>query len=103
MFLVAISCYIPDKGESANHPMIILKDERVMEIRNLVKQATEGALLEKLLNESLFKTPPDRFELPPAFDGYPDVDTYRDLEFYLEVHPGKNYASNVNPSTFPKR
>jgi hypothetical protein len=26
-----------------------------------------------------------RFALPPTCDGYPDVDTYRDLEFYLET------------------
>lgn len=49
------------------------------------KRPTDAALLEKLVKESIFKTPPDRFELPPASDGYPDVDTYRDLEFYLEV------------------
>ncbi|MCK5103671.1 MAG: hypothetical protein KAR17_12695, partial [Cyclobacteriaceae bacterium] len=38
LFLVAISCYSLDKDESANHPKIILKDERVMEIRKLAKQ-----------------------------------------------------------------
>ncbi|NOR75393.1 MAG: hypothetical protein GQ525_09555 [Draconibacterium sp.] len=50
------------------------------------KQPKDVALLEKLFHESLFKTPPKRFELPPASDGYPDVDTYRDLEFYIEIH-----------------
>ncbi|MCK5699733.1 MAG: hypothetical protein KAI29_01205, partial [Cyclobacteriaceae bacterium] len=99
LFLVAINCYSHDKDKSGNHPMIILKDERVMEIRNLANQPTDAALLKKLLNESLFKTPPDRFELPPASDSYPDVDTYRDLEFYLEAHPGKN-STNVKPANF---
>jgi hypothetical protein len=28
----------------------------------------------------------ERYSSPPAADGYPDVDTYRDLEFYVEVH-----------------
>jgi hypothetical protein len=26
-----------------------------------------------------------RFDLSPTSDGYPDVDTYRDLEFYFEI------------------
>ena len=37
----------------------------------------------ELQKESLFPTGDARFALPPATDGYPDVDTYRDLEFYL--------------------
>ncbi|MCK5704919.1 MAG: hypothetical protein KAI29_27395, partial [Cyclobacteriaceae bacterium] len=48
LFLVTISCYSPDKDESANHPMIILKDERVMEIRNLAKQ---DELLQEIIDE----------------------------------------------------
>jgi hypothetical protein len=40
----------------------------------------------RLLNESLFGSGWARYSLPPTTDGYPDVDTYRDLEFYLEVH-----------------
>lgn len=43
----------------------------------------------KLIRESLFDAPPGRYELAPTTDGYPDVDTYRDLEFYLEAHPAK--------------
>jgi len=59
------------------------------------KQPKDAALLEKLVKESLFKTPPDRFNLLPATDGYPDVDTYRDLEFYLEVHLDKNERKTI--------
>ena len=58
------------------------------------KSPDDATLLKKLVKESLFKAPPDHFDLPPATDGYPDVDTYRDLEFYLEVHPDKNPAEN---------
>lgn len=36
--------------------------------------------------ESLFATGDARYALEPTTDGYPDVDTYRDLEFALEVH-----------------
>jgi hypothetical protein len=35
--------------------------------------------------ESTFPPGDARFALPPTCDGYPDVDTYRDLEFYLEA------------------
>ena len=38
-----------------------------------------------LIEQSLFPTGPKRFKLEPGTDGYPDVDTYRDLEFYLEA------------------
>jgi hypothetical protein len=54
------------------------------------KQPEDAALLKKFVKESMFDPPPARFDLPPATDGYPDVDTYRDMEFYLEVHPDKN-------------
>lgn len=36
--------------------------------------------------ESAFPPGDARFALPPTCDGYPDVDTYRDLEFYLEAN-----------------
>jgi len=36
-----------------------------------------------LLREALFPLGEARFKIPPTTDGYPDVDTYRDLEFYL--------------------
>lgn len=39
----------------------------------------------RLVRESLFATGPARYSLSPTTDGYPDVDTYRDHEFYLEV------------------
>lgn len=50
---------------------------------------TDPEALEKLVSESLF--PENHYEtLPPTSDGYPDVDTYRTMEFYLElsaIHP----------------
>ncbi len=39
----------------------------------------------ELLSESLFPTGDDRYSIAPTSDGYPDVDTYRDWNFYLEV------------------
>ena len=53
----------------------------------MIKQATppsEKKAYRKLINESLF--PADHYTtLRPTSDGYPDVDTYRTLEYYLEV------------------
>ncbi|APQ15946.1 hypothetical protein [Maribacter hydrothermalis] len=44
----------------------------------------KGILLNQLLKESMF--PKNHFStLKPTTDGYPDVDTYRTLQFYLEV------------------
>ncbi len=43
--------------------------------------------LARLHTKSLFDRRPDRFALSPTADGFPDVDTYRDLEFYLESEP----------------
>jgi hypothetical protein len=40
---------------------------------------------EKLKRESVFADGEGRYKLSPTTDGYPDVDTYRDHEFYLEV------------------
>lgn len=42
-------------------------------------------VVEKLTGQSLFATGDARYKLSPTTDGYPDVDTYRDQEFYLEV------------------
>ncbi len=47
----------------------------------------DPAQLTRLRSEALFAQGPARFALPPTTDGYPDVDTYRDLEFYLEIEP----------------
>jgi hypothetical protein len=44
-----------------------------------------GAARAGLVRQSLFATGAARFALPPTTDGYPDVCTYRDLEFYLET------------------
>jgi hypothetical protein len=38
-----------------------------------------------LHREALFAEGPSRYSLSPTTDGFPDVDTYRDLEFYLEA------------------
>ncbi len=41
-------------------------------------------ILKQLINESLFQ-PAHPYLLSPTTDGFPDVDTYRTLEFYIEV------------------
>ncbi len=48
----------------------------------------DAVLRARMLGEALFPDAPDRFELPPTTNGFPDVDTYRDLEFYLEAESG---------------
>ena len=42
-------------------------------------------LHQQLVDESLFGTGEARYTLSPTTDGYPDVDTYRDLQFAIEV------------------
>ncbi len=37
----------------------------------------------RLLAQAVFPSGTARFAVEPGADGYPDVDTYRDLEFYL--------------------
>ena len=50
------------------------------------KPPAEDALLQKLVGESMFA--PEHFdELAPTSEGYPDVDTYRTLQFYIETRP----------------
>ena len=39
--------------------------------------------LRRLREESMFPTGKARFAISPTCDGYPDVDTYRDHEFYI--------------------
>lgn len=39
--------------------------------------------LHPLQAEATFPTGEARYAMPPTCDGYPDVDTYRDLEFYI--------------------
>ncbi len=41
------------------------------------------SILRKLQAQSAFPTGPARYAATPTSDGYPDVDTYRDLEFYI--------------------
>lgn len=43
---------------------------------------------DRLRRESLFPAGTARFRLAPSTNGFPDVDTYRDLEFYLEADDG---------------
>ncbi len=45
---------------------------------------TDPDLLELLRRESLFENA-HQFSIPPATDGWPDVDTYRTMEFYIEA------------------
>ncbi len=40
---------------------------------------------EKMYRQSLFPSGESRYRLQPTTDGYPDVDTYRDVEFYIEI------------------
>ena len=45
----------------------------------------EAGLRKRLVGESMFESGEERFSLSPTTAGYPDVDTYRDYEFYLEA------------------
>ncbi len=49
------------------------------------KLPDDPSSLNDLRLQSLFKPGEDRYKLSPTTDGYPDVDTYRDHEFYLET------------------
>lgn len=42
------------------------------------------SIRKQLINESTFGKGDERFLLPPTSNGFPDVDTYRALEFYIE-------------------
>ncbi len=64
------------EGDGTLPPTIVKQDSAPM----------EAAIRNRLIGESLFGTGRDRYSLSPTTDGYPDVDTYRDHEFYLEVH-----------------
>lgn len=46
---------------------------------------SDKQLLNLLIEQSLFPEGIQRFQISPTTDGYPDVDTYRDLEFYIEA------------------
>ena len=43
----------------------------------------DPAVLRQLKTESAFPAGDARFAIPPTCEGYPDVDTYRDFEFYM--------------------
>jgi arylsulfatase A-like enzyme len=46
----------------------------------------------RLRREALFAEGDARYTLQPTTDGFPDVDTYRDLEFYLETGSSAMHA-----------
>ncbi len=48
------------------------------------KPPSDENVLETLLDQAVFPPGMARYFLEPGTNGYPDVDTYRDLEFYLE-------------------
>ncbi len=54
------------------------------------------ALVQLLKSESLFPPSSNRFRLSPTSDGYPDVDTYRAYEFYIEEEIAGNVAIELN-------
>jgi len=43
----------------------------------------DPAMLAQLKAESTFPEGDGHYAISPTCEGYPDVDTYRDLEFYL--------------------
>lgn len=53
----------------------------------------EAAAFARLKKESLFPAGGARFALAPTSDGYPDVDTYRDLVFFLEAEADAAFLS----------
>ena len=53
-----------------------------------------------MIGESMLPDGDKRFELSPQTDGYPDVDTYRDHEFYI-VQSGLNVTKVDGPPTGP--
>jgi hypothetical protein len=61
------------EGNGRTPPMMLPSD----------KPPSEPSTLKELQNESYFPDFEARLAIPPTCDGYPDVDTYRDLEFYL--------------------
>lgn len=53
--------------------------------------------LARLRREALFAAGTARYALAPTTDGFPDVDTYRDLEFYLEVAAAESDRPGQSP------
>jgi hypothetical protein len=47
---------------------------------------TDSTKYHTLIHESLFPKDLQHFTLKPTTEGFPDVDTYRDLQFAIEVH-----------------
>ena len=52
----------------------------------------DGELLESLFEESLFEIAHE-YTLQPTTNGFPDVDTYRTLEFYIETKTNESTAT----------
>jgi hypothetical protein len=62
----------------------------------------DSAQLGRLHREALFAEGPSRYSLSPTTDGFPDVDTYRDLEFYLETDVSTPESSRETNETIHK-
>jgi hypothetical protein len=58
----------------------------------------DAAQREQLYREAVFGEGSLRYLLSPTTDGYPDVDTYRDMEFYVEAAEA---GSGANETTVP--
>jgi len=58
-------------------------------------EPTDAVTRTRLQAQSLFPKGEARFAIPPTCDGYPDVDTYRDLEFYLLARNPGGQASRA--------
>ncbi len=57
---------------------------------------TSDSITESLKSESLFKPGFERYRLSPTSDGFPDVDTYRAFEFYVEEYSNTVDLTGVN-------
>jgi hypothetical protein len=61
-----------------------------------------SAKVAQLHREALFAEGASRYSLSPTTDGFPDVDTYRDLEFYLETDAATPASSGQTNETIHK-
>jgi uncharacterized protein YjdB len=61
-----------------------------------INPPTSDSMVQKLKSESLFGTGNGRFTLSPTSDGFPDVDTYRAYEFYIEEESVKVSRVSLN-------
>ena len=59
-------------------------------------EPTDPATKKRLASESFFPPRKARFAISPTCDGYPDVDTYRDLEFYIVAKCERDRTTSPN-------